>query len=143
MSMSRAQAGILVIAAFLTGLHSRSAAQQPSTGPQTIEQSDANPLRLNPDTVNVLKADVAARSASLKESAPKGFWIQNWNDPQQTFAWKVQAPQAGEYSVEVLASGAPGSKIEIASPQGGISVIIPEGNDHWGITGTRFPLMAG
>lgn len=82
--------------------------------------------------MSVLKANVATRSASLAESAPKGFWIQRWSDPQQIFAWKVQVPQAGEYSVDVLVSGAPGGKIEIASPKGGISVTIPEGNDHWG-----------
>ena len=59
--------------------------------------------------MNVLKANVAARSASTVESSPKGMWIQSWNDPQQTFAWKVQIPKADKYSVDVLVSGAPGS----------------------------------
>jgi hypothetical protein len=93
--------------------------------------------------VNVLKANAAARSATTAESTPKGMWIQSWSDPQQTFAWKVQAPRAGEYSVDVLVSGAPGSQIEIAGPRDTIKVTIPEGNDHWGTTGTRFPCPAG
>jgi hypothetical protein len=93
--------------------------------------------------VNVLKANAAARNATTTESAPKGMWIQSWSDPQQTFAWKVQAPRAGEYSVDVLVSGAPGSQIEIAGPRDTIKVTIPEGNDHWGTTGTRFPCPAG
>src|ERR1035441_1144772 len=130
--MIKPQAGILVIAALLIGLHSRTAAQQSNAGPQIIAQSGDDLLQLYPDMVNVLKANVAARSASLAESAPKGFWIQSWNDPQQTFAWKVQVPQAGEYSLDVLVSGAPGSQIEIVGPQGRINVTIPEGNDHWG-----------
>jgi Alpha-L-fucosidase len=130
--MTKPQAEILLISALLIGLHSRSAAQQSNAGPQTIAQSGANPLQLDPNTVNVLKANVAARSASLAESAPKGFWIQSWNDSRQAFAWKVQVPQAGRYSVDVLVSGAPGSQIEIAGPRDTIKVTIPEGNDHWG-----------
>ena len=138
--MTKPQAGILIIAALLIGLHSRTAAQQSNAGPQTIAHSGANPLQLDPGTVNVLKANVAARSASLAESAPKGFWIQSWNDPQQTFAWTVQVPQAGEYSVDVLVSGAPGVQIEITSPLGGISVTIPNGNDHWGNNWNKIPV---
>jgi hypothetical protein len=138
--MTKPQAGILVITALLIGFDSRTAAQHSNAGPQTLGQSGANPLQLDPDTVNVLKANVAARSASLAESAPKGFWIQSWNDPQQTFAWKVQVPQAGEYSVDVLVSGAPGGQIEIASPQGEVSVTIPQGNDHWGNNWNKIPV---
>jgi hypothetical protein len=128
--MIKPQAGILFIAALLIGAHSP--AQQSNAEPQTIAQSGANPLPLDPNTANVLKANLAARSVSTAESAPKGFWIQSWSDPQQTFAWKVQVPQASEYSVDVLVSGAPGSRIEIAGPQDTIKVTIPEGNDHWG-----------
>ena len=90
--MTRRQAGILVIATFLVGVPFRTAAQQTNAEPQTIAQSGANPLQLDPDMVNVLKANAAARSATTAESAPKGMWIQSWSDPQQTFAWEVQAP---------------------------------------------------
>jgi hypothetical protein len=99
--MTRTQAGIPDIAAFLIGLHSRTLAQQSNTGFQTIEESGANPLRLDLDTVNVLNANAAARRASLAESAPKGYWIQGWNDPQQTFTWKVQVPRASEQIVDM------------------------------------------
>jgi hypothetical protein len=68
--MTKPQAGILVIAALLIGLHSRTAAQQSNVGPQTIAHSGANPLQLDPGTVNVLKANVAARSASLEKPSP-------------------------------------------------------------------------
>ena len=130
--MTKPQAGILFIAALLIGAHSPTAAQQADAEPQTIAQSGANPLPLDPNTVNALKANLAARSVSTTESAAKGMWIQSWSDPQQTFAWKVQVPQASEYSVDVLVSGAPGSQIEIAGPRDTIKVTIPEGNDHWG-----------
>ena len=138
--MTKPQAGILIIAALLIGLHSRAAAQQSTAGLLTIAQSGANPIQLDPDTVNILKANMAERSASLAESAPEGFWIQSWNDQQQTFAWKVQVPHAGGYSVDVLVGGAPGSQIEITGPQGKISVTIPEGNDHWGNNWNKIPV---
>jgi hypothetical protein len=137
--MTKPQAGI-VIATLLIGLHLPTAAQQSNAGPQAIAHRGASSLQLDPDTVNVLKANVAARSASLAESTPKGFWIQSWNDPQQTFAWTVQVPQAGEYSVSVLVSGAPGGQIEIAGLLGGISVTIPDGNDHWDNNWNKIPV---
>jgi hypothetical protein len=122
----------LVVAALLIGVGSITAAQQSAVVSQTIEQSGSNPIQLDPNTVNALKANVAERSATTAESAPKGMWIQSWSDPQQTFAWEVQAPRADRYSVDVLVSGAPGSQIEITGPGNTISVAIPEGNDHWG-----------
>jgi hypothetical protein len=129
--MKSAQAGILLAIVFLVGLHSH-AAEQSTGGAQTIAQTGADPLPIDPNEINALKANVAERSASTAESAPKGFWIQNWNDPQQTFAWKIQVPRADDYSVNVLVSGAPGSRIEIVGPQNTISVNMPQGNDHWG-----------
>ena len=66
--MTKPQAGILIVAALLIGLHSRTAAQQSNAGPQTIAQSGANPLPLDPNTVNVLKANVAARSATRRKA---------------------------------------------------------------------------
>jgi hypothetical protein len=129
--MTKPQTGIVVIAALLISLHSAG---------QAIAPRGASSLQFDPDTVNVLKANVAARSASLAESAPKGFWIQSWNDPQQTFAWTVQLPQTGEYSVSVLVSGAPGGQIEIASRLGAITLTIPDGNDHWGNNWNKIPV---
>jgi hypothetical protein len=87
---------------------------------------------MNPNAVNVLKANTAERSASTVESHPAGFWIQGWNDVGQSFQWNVDSPQAGEYSVDILVSGAPGTRVEIAGPKDKLSVEIPEGNDHWG-----------
>jgi Alpha-L-fucosidase len=137
--MKRPQAGMLLVG-LLIGLHSRVATQQSTVGSQTITQRRADPLLLDPKTVNVLKANLASRSASTMDSTPKGFWIQSWNDPQQTFAWTVQVSQADEYSVDVLVSGAPGSQIEIAGPRNTISVTIPESNDHWGNNWNKIPV---
>lgn len=140
--MKRPQVAIPLVlaAALLGGLHSRVAARQSASGSQVVAQSGIDPLPLDPNTVNALKANMAARNASTAESAPKGMWIQNWNDPQQTFAWRVQVPRADDYSVDVLVSGAPGSKIEVAGPRNKISVIIPEGNDHWGNNWNKIPV---
>ena len=131
---------LVLVTALLGGLHWRVVARQSASGSQIIAQSGIDPLPLDPNTVNVLKANVAARSASTAESAPKGMWIQSWNDPQQTFAWKVQVPKADKYSVDVLVSGALGSRIEIAGPRNTINVTIPEGNDHWGNNWNKIPV---
>ncbi len=126
------QFGILLVAALPIGLDSRTTAQKPSAAPQTIAQSGADPLPLDPNKVNVLKANASARSATTAESSPKGMWIQNWSDPQQTFSWEIQTPRADKYSVDVLVSGAPGSQIEIAGPRNTVKVAISYENDHWG-----------
>ena len=132
--MKRPQAAILhaLVAALLAGSHSHVAAQQSMSGSGVIAQSGSDPLPIDPKTVNVLKANVAARTASTAESAPEGFWIQSWNDPQQTFTWRIRVPLADDYTVDVLVSGAAGSQILIAGPSNKISLTIPEGNDHWG-----------
>ena len=138
--MKRLQAGILLVVAVLVGSCLRVGAQQPSVSAQIVGQSGIDPLPLSPNMVNALKANVAARGASLAESAPKGMWIQSWNDQQQEFAWRIQVPQAEDYSVDVLVSGAPGSQIDIAGPRNTITVTIPEGNDHWGNNWNKIPV---
>jgi hypothetical protein len=130
--LSRARVASIVAAVFLIGSHGLIAAPQTGNESQTIAQSGADPLPIIPSAVNVLKANLAERSSSTAESEPKGFWIQGWNDPHQSFLWRIQVPRAGEYSIGVLVSGAPGSLIEIAGPENKLNVEIPEGNDHWG-----------
>ena len=130
--MFTAQVASMVAAVFLIGSHCLIAAPQTGDESQTIAQSGADPVPIIPSAVNLLKANLAERSSSTAESEPKGFWIQAWNDPHQSFQWSVQVPRAGEYSIDVLVSGAPGSLIEIAGPENRLSVEIPEGNDHWG-----------
>jgi hypothetical protein len=130
--LSTAQVAIMVAAVFLIGSHGLTAAPQTGDQSQTIAQSGADPLPIIPSAVNVLKANLAERSSSTAESEPKGFWIQGWNDPHQSFHWRIQVPRAGDYSIGVLVSGAPGRLIEIAGPVNKLSVEIPKGNDHWG-----------
>jgi hypothetical protein len=130
--LSTARVACMVAAVFLIGSHGLIAAPQRGDEFQTIAQSGADPLPIIPSAVNVLKANLAERSSSTAESEPKGFWIQGWNDPHQSFLWRIQVPRAGEYSIGVLVSGAPGSLIEIAGPENKLNVEIPEGNDHWG-----------
>lgn len=109
----------------------------------TVAQGGLNPFPLDEGAINALKANVAERSASTAESDPKGMWIQNWNDPSQGFAWRVQAAHADEYSVDVLISGEPGSKFEIAGPSNTISMTLPEGNDHWGNNWNKISVPGG
>jgi hypothetical protein len=118
--------------AFAETPHVAHSVKEYQSDPATIAQCGPDPLPLGNETVNALKANVAERSASTAESEPKGMWIQRWNDPRQFFAWKILAADPDEYSVDVLVSGAPGSKIEIAGPLNTIGVSIAEGNDHWG-----------
>lgn len=130
--MSRTYAAGLASLIFIFGSHGLARASFPLDQPQTIAQSGADPLILLPDAVNQLKAGIAERSASTEESRPEGVWIQGWNNSQQKFRWRVQSPQAGEYSVDLLVSGAPGSQIEIVGPGNKVSAEISQGNDHWG-----------
>ncbi len=119
-------------AVLLMGSHCLIAAPPIRDEVQTIAQSGADPLPIDPNTVNVLKASLAERSLSTAESMPKGFWIQGWNDSQQIFQWRVQVPRAGDYAIDVLVSGAPGSHIEITGPKNQMVAEIPDANDHWG-----------
>jgi len=130
--MSRVQVASIITAFFLIGSHCLNAAPQTGDESQTVRQDSADSLAMNPSAVNVLKANLAKRSPTTAESRPIGFWIQGWRDPQQSFSWSVESPQAGEYSVDVLVSGVSGTRIEIAGPSNKLSVEIPEGNDHWG-----------
>lgn len=130
--MSRTRVASIIAAFFFIGLHCLNAAPQTRDESKTVVQNNADSFVMNANGVTMLKASVANRSASTAESEPKGMWIQGWNDPQQSFSWRVQSPRTGEYSVDVLVSGAPGSRIELAGPSNKLSVDIPEGNDHWG-----------
>jgi acetyl esterase/lipase len=87
---------------------------------------------LNPGDLNFLKAPLAEYTASLRESSPRGFWVQGWNKPEQFFRWSLTSPSAGNYVVEVLISGEPGSSIEIIGPLNRLILTLPAGNDHWG-----------
>ena len=129
--MSIARVTSIISALLLIGSHCLHATE-PKDETQTVAQNNGSSFAMNPNSVTVLKADLAERSPSITESKPKGMWVQGWNDPQQSFRWTVESPKAGEYSVDVLVSGAPGTRIDIAGPSNKISIVIPPGNDHWG-----------
>ena len=90
------------------------------------------PVVLNPGDLNFLKAPLAEYTASLRESSPRGFWVQGWNTTEQFFRWTVTAPAAGSYVVDALISGEPGSTVEIIGPLNRLALTLPAGNDHWG-----------
>ncbi|HMI03283.1 MAG TPA: hypothetical protein VK541_12410, partial [Pedobacter sp.] len=96
----------------------------------SVEQKQ--PIVLNPSDLNFLKAPLAEYTNSLKESNPRGFWVQGWNSLDQSFRWTVTAPKAGSYVFDVLISGEPGTTIEIISSLNRLTLILPPGNDLGG-----------
>src|ERR1035437_9745519 len=85
---------------------------------------------LNPGDLNFLKAPLAEYTASLRESAAGGMWVQGWNKPEQFFRWNITAPKAGKYVFDVLISGEPGTTVEIISSLNRITLTLQPGNDN-------------
>jgi hypothetical protein len=105
-----------------------------------IKQKSPNPVVIDPAGISVLKAPLAEYSDSLKASVPPGMWIQNWTAPEQFFRWTVSAAKAGQYAVELLVSGEPGTAVEVAGPRNRLDATIPDGNDVWGNNWNRVPV---
>ncbi len=141
--MSRKLVAILCTTLLLIGSHSLNAAPPIHDESQIPSQVTAHTVVIKGNAVNLLKASLPNRSTSTTESKPSGMWIQGWNDVQQQFQWNVESQQADEYSIDVLVSGAPRSRIEIAGPSNKLSLEIPEGNDHWGNNWNRLRCPAG
>ena len=91
-------------------------------------------LALVPSEVNVLMADRATRSGMLNVTVwgkPEGrAWVENWNRPEDSFQWLVEAPEAGRYEVSVLAEGSAQAEAEIVSEGGRITFRLPKGWDE-------------
>ena len=96
--------------------------------------ADTPPLVLDSGNINVLMADRAQLSGSLQVytvwGKPEGrAWVKNWKQPEDSFAWIVDAPEAGRYEVSVLAQGSAGAEAEIVGQMGQLSFRLPKGWD--------------
>ncbi len=63
-------------------------------------------LSIVPADTNVLMAADASLKGDLKVQWPDQaarFWVWNWTNDDQSLTWKVRVPQAGKYSVALLA----------------------------------------
>ena len=110
-------------------------ADQPASGGVAKTESLVPQKRavvLNPGDLNFLKAPLAEYTASLRESAAGGMWVQGWNKPEQFFRWNITAPKAGKYVFDVLISGEPGTTVEIISSLNRITLTLQPGNDLGG-----------
>ena len=57
---------------------------------------------------------------------PEGrAWVANWRQPEDSFQWPVEAPEAGRYEVSVLAGGSAQAEAEIISDGGHITFRLP------------------
>ena len=60
---------------------------------------------------------------------PEGrAWVRNWRQPEDSFAWSVDAPEAGQYEVSVLRRHA-GAEAEIVGQAGRLLFRLPKGWD--------------
>jgi hypothetical protein len=78
---------------------SSQAAGNPIVGPQTI-------ISVVPSETTVLMAADAKLVGPLKVLWPdqaKRYWVSNWTRNEDSFTWKVRVPEAGSYSVALLA----------------------------------------
>ena len=84
---------------------------------QFIAQIGEIPIELHSKEINVLKANCAKRSVTLKKCFIESFWVENWTSPDEYFEWSVESPKAADYVVDVLISGAADVPVEIIGPR--------------------------
>jgi hypothetical protein len=61
---------------------------------------------------------------------PEGrAWVENWKRTDNSFQWLVEAPEAGQYEVSVLAEGSARAEAEIVGEGGRITFRLPQGWD--------------
>ena len=93
----------------------------------------APPVSLESSQVNVLMADRAKRSGMRNVTVwgtPEGrAWVENWQRPENSFQWSVEAPTTGRYEVSVLAEGSAQAEAEIVSEGGRVTFRLPQGWD--------------
>ena len=100
--------------------------------PQAASAGTAG-LALVPSDVNVLMADRAKQSGMLNVTVwgkPEGrAWVDKWQQPEDSFQWLVDVPEAGRYEVSVLAEGSARAEAEVVSKGGRITFRLPQGWD--------------
>ncbi|NQT51448.1 alpha-L-fucosidase [bacterium] len=88
---------------------------------------------LDPKDIHVLMADRAKRNGTLNVCVwgkPEGrAWVGNWQRPEDSFQWTVEAPAAAAYEVSVLAQGTAGAEAEIVGETGRLLFHLPKGWD--------------
>jgi hypothetical protein len=100
--------------AFLTTVFALSAALCCASQPPTLRAQAATPsqpqpqkvLAIVPSETNVLMGADAALEGPLKVQWPDQaarFWVWNWTTNDESLTWKVRVPEAGKYSVTLLA----------------------------------------
>ena len=91
----------------------------------------APPMSLESSQVNVLMADRAKRSGMRNVTVwgkPEGrAWVENWQRPENSFQWLVEAAEAGRYEVSVLAEGSAQAEAEIVSEGGTCHIPLAQG----------------
>ena len=113
--------------------------EAPRPGPSFAVVSDNQPpfpiqrVALESSQVNVLMADRAKRTGMLNFTVwgkPEGrAWVDKWQQPEDSFQWLVDAPEAGQYEVSVLAEGSAQAEAEITSDGGKLTFRLAKGWD--------------
>jgi hypothetical protein len=94
---------------------------------QTASAPPEPSIAIHPATVAYLMADEARRDPALKtrtesSGSPKRFWVEQWRDPQQIFAWTLQVEKSGDYELTLMISAPPGTAFEIGGPRNTLRV---------------------
>jgi hypothetical protein len=119
---------VVVMVAILAAWTELSQGEQKTPVPSAESQS----VVLNPNDVNVLMADRAQRTGGhnfLGGKPEKRVWIEQWQKPEQSFVWVVDAPAAGKYEISVLAEGQAQAEAEIVGDAGRVTFRLPKGWD--------------
>lgn len=93
--------------------------------PQSVSEPMA--VAVSPTEITYLMADRAVRSATLLDRTDetngtvKRFWVQNWRQPEESFAWPVTVPHPGKYEVTLMISAPAGTPIQIFGPKGNLT----------------------
>jgi hypothetical protein len=64
----------------------------------------------------------------------KRFWVEGWNEPQQSFEWSVSAKRSGRYEVTLMVSAPPGTVLNIQGPRNRLQCTtteIKKGGYNW------------
>ena len=82
---------------------------------QSLISTDAPAVPIQPSGITYLLGYGSRITPSLVvkrvpgRQGGKKFWVEGWNDPQQSFEWTVSAKRSGRYEVTLMVSAPAGT----------------------------------
>ncbi len=92
-------------------------------------------LNKQTDNITVLMAASSTMSQGLTvkwpDKSPKHFWVEGFNDINQSLEWKVNVKKSGRFHVDVLLSAKPQEQFEIQVLNNGSNLLFTSSIDGW------------